>query len=267
MLFRSDALLDAGVQVTQAHIARDGTARSLPTGHRRGEQPPSTYTDLSAPALLDAPPESLEQLLAHVAASAPTTIVLPALHGPGDEDGSVVAVASASGLNFVGDTPTAAALGMQKPLAKATARACGIPTLPEFVVDAVAWGSDRHAVLQRLAAFAEVHAPTGALIGKPIAHGSSIGMRIARTAGEWPAAVDEALRYGEGAMLEPYLERARELEVAVLERRDGSVQSFGPGEVFPGREFYDYDAKYAPGVSRTATDSDLPASKIGRAHV
>ena len=59
-------------------------------------------------------------------------------------------------------------------------------------------------------------------------------------------------------MLEPYLERARELEVAVLERTDGTVQAFGPGEVFPGREFYDYDAKYAPGISRTTTSSDLP---------
>ena len=256
----ADALLDAGVQVAQAHIARDGTVRRLAAGHRRGEQPPSTYTDLSAPALIGVPTESLEQLLAHVAASAPTTIVVPALHGPGDEDGSVVAVAGALGLNFVGDTPTVAALGMQKPQAKAAARACGIPTLPDVVVDAVAWKSDRRAVLDRLAAFADLHAPTGALIGKPTAHGSSIGMRIARNPGEWPAAIDEALRYGERALLEPYLERARELEVAVLERRNGSVQSFGPGEVFPGHEFYDYEAKYAPGVSRTATESDLPAS-------
>jgi len=60
-------------------------------------------------------------------------------------------------------------------------------------------------------------------------------------------------------MLEPYLERARELEVAVLERTNGTAQAFGPGEVFPGHEFYDYDAKYAPGVSRTTTTSDLPA--------
>jgi len=84
-------------------------------------------------------------------------------------------------------------------------------------------------------------------------------MKIAHTSADWSDVVEEALRFGDCAMLEPYLERARELEVAVLEHTNGTVQAFGPGEVFPGREFYDYDAKYAPGISRTATSSDLPA--------
>jgi D-alanine-D-alanine ligase len=85
-------------------------------------------------------------------------------------------------------------------------------------------------------------------------------MKIAHASADWADAVEEALRFGDRAMLEPYLERARELEIAVLERTDGTVQAFGPGEVFPGREFYDYDAKYAPGISRTTTSSDLPAA-------
>jgi D-alanine-D-alanine ligase len=35
------------------------------------------------------------------------------------------------------------------------------------------------------------------------------------------------------------------------------VRAFGPGEVFPGREFYDYDAKYANGVSRTTVSPEI----------
>jgi D-alanine-D-alanine ligase len=35
------------------------------------------------------------------------------------------------------------------------------------------------------------------------------------------------------------------------------VRAFGPGEVFPGREFYDYDAKYASGVSRTTVRPEI----------
>ena len=252
------ALLDAGLHVTQAHIARDGSLRPLPATHRRGDLPGRAYTDLTAPVLLGAQPMALDTYLRSVAASAPATIVIPALHGPGDEDGTIAAAAAAAGLNYVGDTPAAAALGMDKPAFKALAREHGVATLPELVVTQGEWSRDRERVLESIAAFANEHTAIGALIGKPAAHGSSIGMKIAHTSDEWADAVEEALRFGDRAMLEPYLERARELEVAVLERTDGTVQAFGPGEVFPGREFYDYDAKYAPGISRTTTSSDLP---------
>ena len=252
------ALLDAGLDVTQAHIARDGSLRPLPAAHRRGDVAGGAYTDLTAPALLGAQSMSLDAYLKSVAASGPTTIVVPALHGPGDEDGTIAAAAAAAGLNYVGDAPAVAALGMDKPAFKALARAQGVATLPEFVITQGEWSADRVALLRAIAAFANEHTLTGALIGKPAAHGSSIGMKIAHTSSDWADAVDEALRFGDRAMLEPYLERARELEVAVLERSDGAVEAFGPGEVFPGREFYDYDAKYAPGVSRTTTSSDLP---------
>ncbi len=252
------ALLDAGLHVTQAHIARDGSLRPLPAAHRRGDLPGGAYTDLTAPALRGTQPMALDTYLQSVAASAPATIVVPALHGPGDEDGTIAAAAAAAGLNYVGDTPAVAALGMDKPRFKALAREGGVATLPELVITQREWSSDREGLLRAIAAFANEHTSTGALIGKPAAHGSSIGMKIAHTSADWADAVDEALRFGNRAMLEPYLERARELEVAVLERTNGSVQAFGPGEVFPGREFYDYDAKYAPGVSRTTTSSDLP---------
>ena len=254
------ALLDAGLAVTQAHIARDGSLRPLPAGHRRGDVAGGAYTDLSAPALLGAQPMSLDAYLESVAASAPRTIVIPALHGPGDEDGTIAAAAAAAGLNYVGDTPAVAALGMDKPAFKALAREHGVATLPELVITQGEWKSDRESLLRAIAAFANEHTTTGALIGKPAAHGSSIGMKIAHTSADWADAVEEALRFGDRAMLEPYLERARELEIAVLERTDGTAQAFGPGEVFPGREFYDYDAKYAPGISRTTTSSDLPAA-------
>lgn len=253
------ALLDAGLRVTQAHIARDGSVRELPVGHRRGDVAPALYTSLSAAGLRNHPPVPLADYLADVARSAPSTLVIPALHGPGDEDGTVVAAAARVGLNFVGDLPDVAQLGMDKPRFKALAREQGIPTLPELVVTASAWKLERARILVDIARFADEQTESGALIGKPAAHGSSIGMKIAHSAQEWSDAVEEALRFGDRAMLEPYLERARELEVAVLERADGSVVACGPGEVFPGREFYDYDAKYQPGLSRTTTSSDVPA--------
>ena len=175
------ALLDAGLHVAQAHIARDGSLRPLPVTHRRGDLPGGAYTDLTAPVLLGAQPMALDAYLRSVAASAPTTIVIPALHGPGDEDGTIAAAAAAAGLNYVGDTPAAAALGMDKPAFKALAREHGVATLPELVVTQGEWSRDRERVLESIAAFANEHTATGALIGKPAAHGSSIGMKIAHT--------------------------------------------------------------------------------------
>ena len=254
------ALLDAGLDVTQAHIARDGSVRQLPSGHRRGDLPGAAYTNLTAPLLQDLTPIALADYLRAIAAREPAMIVIPALHGPGDEDGTVAAAAAAAGLNYVGDSPAVAKLGMDKPGFKALSRRHGVPTLPELVITQQDWASDRERVVRDIATFANEQTESGALIGKPAAHGSSIGMKIAHGATEWSDAVDEALRFGDRAMLEPYLERARELEVALLERPDGSIQAYGPGEVFPGREFYDYDAKYAPGISRTTTSSDLPTA-------
>ena len=252
-------LLDAGLTVTQAHIARDGSLRPLPAAHRRGVDAASSYTDLTAPALSAVRPTTLDAYLHNVAASAPETVVIPALHGPGDEDGTIAAAAARAGLNYVGDTPSVAALGMDKPRFKALARDHGVATLPELVISQHEWRSDPEQVLRHVKAFSQEQTKAGALIGKPAAHGSSIGMKIAHSPAQWTEVIKEALRFGDRAMLEPYLERARELEVAVLERLDGTIQAFGPGEVFPGHEFYDYDAKYAPGVSRTSTVSDVPA--------
>jgi len=53
-------------------------------------------------------------------------------------------------------------------------------------------------------------------------------------------------------VVERYLDHPRELEVAVIGNDPAALEAFGPGEVFPGREFYDYVAKYADGVSEVA---------------
>ena len=68
-----------------------------------------------------------------------------------------------------------------------------------------------------------------------------------------------ALEYGDAALLEPYLTKPRELEIAVLERADGSIDSYGPGEVFSGREFYDYEAKYTDGITEHLIPAPVPS--------
>ena len=252
------ALIERGLDVAQVLIARSGRAALLPRGHLRDGRAPSEYTGESrAEALVELPFRSFGDLLRDLSVRLPDAVFVPALHGPGDESGEVQQLLDSHGLAFVGARPDAAALGMDKARFKDLAASLGLPTLPHMVVSAAQWGSARAEIESEISAFAAAHTAAGALMGKPVAHGSSIGMRIARTSAEWPLAVELALEYGDAALLEPYLTKPRELEIAVLERADGSIDSYGPGEVFSGREFYDYDAKYVDGVSRTTTTPDL----------
>ena len=57
--------------------------------------------------------------------------------------------------------------------------------------------------------------------------------------------------------LEPYLDHPRELETSVMGNSRADTVAYGPGEVIPGREFYDYIAKYRSDESRTVAQADL----------
>jgi D-alanine-D-alanine ligase len=87
--------------------------------------------------------------------------------------------------------------------------------------------------------------------------GSSVGMSIAHSPAERGAALDEAFRFDNLVIVERYLDDRRELEVAVIGNDPDALTAFGPGEIFPGHEFYDYVAKYSDGVSETSPAADL----------
>jgi D-alanine-D-alanine ligase len=92
---------------------------------------------------------------------------------------------------------------------------------------------------------------------KPARLGSSVGMTIAHAAGERAAALEEAFRFDSLALVERYLPSPRELEVSIIGNDPAAIEQFGPGEVIAGREFYDYIAKYTPGMSETSLTAEL----------
>ncbi len=95
---------------------------------------------------------------------------------------------------------------------------------------------------------------------KPARLGSSIGISIVHRPDEPPeleTAIGEALRFDDLVMAEPYLDHPRELEVAVVGDLAADLEVFGPGEVRPGREFYDYIAKYRSGSSTSDMTPEL----------
>ena len=71
------------------------------------------------------------------------------------------------------------------------------------------------------------------------------------------SALQDALRYDDLVILEPYLDHPRELETSVMGNSRADTVAYGPGEVIPGREFYDFIAKYRSDESRTVAQADL----------
>ena len=149
------------------------------------------------------------------------------------------------------------AVGMDKVLQKRLWRGLGLPVIDWRDVRASEWRARPEAVLGELEAFADRADPR--LMVKPARLGSSVGMTLAHTVAERAEALDLALRYDTLAIVERYLANARDLEIAVI-GNEPPLGIYGPGEIVAGHEFYDYAAKYTPGLSETSTHAEVPAS-------
>jgi len=250
------ALLDAGLDVRQVLLDLDGTWWWLPADHRRDERPASAYDD---PRSLGADgPITVGAALDRLAAEAPAPVVFIALHGPFGEDGTIQALLEAAGLAYTGAGVLASALGMDKVAQKRIWQGLGLPVVDSIEVRATTWGSNRAGVLGQLEAFAAAAAPPETrLMVKPARLGSSIGMTLAHAPEERASGLDLAFRYDDLAIVERYLPNARDIEVSVI-GNGPPLGVYGPGEIVAGHEFYDYAAKYTPGLSETSTHAELP---------
>lgn len=164
-----------------------------------------------------------------------TRCVFPVLHGPHGEDGTLQGWLELLGVPFVGADCTGSALAMDKSFAKHVLRSVGLPVLPWTDVAAEDFRADPEGVSARVTA--ERGLPC---FIKPARLGSSVGITKAGDAGAVRSGLEEALRHGRYALVEPFYE-ARELEVAVL---DGDPPLASPvGEIRP-KDWYSYAEKY-----------------------
>jgi D-alanine-D-alanine ligase len=251
----ADALQDAGHQMTRILIDLDGGWWWLPPDHRRGDRTPADYDD---PARLAAEgPLTAGAAIDRLAAVRPSPVVFLALHGPFGEDGTVQGLVETAGLAYTGSGIAASALGMDKAIFKRLARGLGLPVVDWREITAGRWARDQAGVLAELEAFAAAGGEPRLMI-KPARLGSSVGITLAHVPQERAAALDEAFRYDRLALAERYVPGARDLEVSVIGNDPGRLELYGPGEVLAGHEFYDYAAKYTPGLSETSTHAELP---------
>ena len=219
---------------------------ALAAGRAAAAQPATLLPDPESAALLQ-----VEKVAARPAAMSEVAhldVILPVLHGPNGEDGTVQGLLELAGIPYVGAGVVGSAVGMDKAIFKAVMQAHGIPVLPWKLVLKTAWLADAEAVLDEIEA-----ALAYPVFTKPANLGSSVGICKCTGRDELRRGLDEAARYDRRLVVEQGIP-ARELEVAVLGNEDPIASVVG--EVRPRRAFYDYVAKYmvAPG---SADESEL----------
>jgi D-alanine-D-alanine ligase len=248
------AALRESADVRMVLIDLEGAWWWLPAGHERGDRPASSYDD---PGSLAAEgPFRVGQAIDRLATADPAPLVFVALHGPFGEDGTVQALLEAAGVAYTGAGVAASAIGMDKAIFKRLIRGLGLPVVDWREIDVARWQTDRPGVLAELAAFTAAVGDERLMV-KPARLGSSVGMTIARDAAQRPAALDTAFQFDTLVLAERYLERPRELEVSIVGNAADALEPYGPGEILSGREFYDYVAKYTPGMSETSPHAEL----------
>jgi D-alanine-D-alanine ligase len=218
---------------------------------------PSAFDVEGEPVQPPAAPDRAELVPVHGdsdVAAVEIDVVLPLLHGPYGEDGTVQGMLELAGLPYVGSGVLGSAVGMDKVMMKRAFAACGLPQARYL------WfrdGGDLDGFCDQVDA--ELGLPC---FVKPANMGSSIGVGKAHDLAELRRAMDVALAYDETIVAEEFVD-GREIEVAVL--GDDPVEASVPGEVVPGAEFYDYADKYEDGRAQLLAPAPLSDAQTATA--
>ena len=184
-------------------------------------------------------------------------VVFPVLHGPWGEDGTVQGLCETAGVPYVGADVAASATGMDKALFHVLATAAGIPRVETVVVRHAEWLADPAAVRVNVATTTGFPA-----FAKPARLGSSFGISPVPGEADLAAALDLAFRHDDKALVE---RRAvgREVEVGLLGHDDPEASPVG--EIHHEADWYDHEAKYAPGGMRLQVPANISPQVAERA--
>ena len=180
----------------------------------------------------------------------PIDVVFPVLHGRFGEDGTVQGLLELARIAYVGCPVAASAIGMDKMFSKVVFDWAGIAQakwtwLLKYEIEK----NLEECVRKIEAKFAYP------IFVKPANAGSSVGITKANDGPSLQKALKIAAEHDEKIIIEEAI-AGREIECAVI----GNEEPFASpcAEIFPGKEFYDYEAKYQSTGSKTKVPADLP---------
>jgi D-alanine-D-alanine ligase len=174
-------------------------------------------------------------------------VVFPVLHGTFGEDGTIQGLFELAGIAYVGSGVLGSAAGMDKDVMKRLFAEAGLPIVKHVTLLRAEWEkAPRKAI-----ALVERSLKYPVFV-KPANLGSSVGISKAHDRAELSPTLTLAAKYDRKLIVEQGVggkarrggqpARAREFEVAVL--GNDSPKASVVGEIIPGKEFYDYEAKY-----------------------
>jgi D-alanine-D-alanine ligase len=193
-------------------------------------------------------------------------VVLPVLHGPYGEDGTIQGLLELAGVRYVGAGVLASAVSMDKEYMNLIFKAKGLPVGPFVVVRERDWPDVQEETLSVEAkrVLEDIEELGWPLFVKPARGGSSIGTSKAHTVDELRGAIATARQYDPKVLVEAAVDGV-EIEVSVLEGLDGAPPDTSlPGQLLidGGEEFWDFEAKYLDAASGMAIPAPIPDSAI-----
>jgi D-alanine-D-alanine ligase len=183
-------------------------------------------------------------------------VVLPLLHGPLGEDGTVQGLLEVAGVPYCGAGVAGSAAAMDKGIAKSLLAAAGLPQTRFLLLREAEIDPYPEAFSARVSD--ELGWP---VFVKPANMGSSIGITRVQRPIDLRAAIDTARRYDEFVIIEEEVTGARELEIGVLGWPD--LRTSLPGEIKPSHEFYDFEDKYLDGAAALDVPACIPEEVSG----
>jgi D-alanine-D-alanine ligase len=190
-----------------------------------GDSASTSQTPVSGQSCLDA--QSLD-------------VVFPVLHGTYGEDGTIQGLFELAGIAYVGSGVLGSSAGMDKDVMKRLFAQAKLPLVKHVTLLRSEWEKSPRKAVARIEAALKYP-----VFVKPANLGSSVGISKAHDRKELGPALTLAAKYDRKLVIEQGVGgkgKAREFEVAVLGNDDPNASVVG--EIVPGKEFYDYEAKY-----------------------
>ena len=185
-------------------------------------------------------------------------IIFPVLHGTFGEDGTIQGLFELADIPYVGAGVLGSAAGMDKDVMKSLFLASGLPIVRHITFLRGQYEANPKKVQKLIES--KLKYP---VFVKPANLGSSVGITKAHNRQELPDCIEEAAKYDRKIVIEQGVGgkngKAREIECSVLGNDD--PESSVPGEIVPGKEFYDYTAKYLDEGSQLIIPAKLTRSE------
>jgi D-alanine-D-alanine ligase len=180
-------------------------------------------------------------------------ICINALHGPYGEDGKIQKILEKLSFKFSHSSSEASRLGFNKELSKKALRNTKVLMLDHEILESRLINKEK---------LIEIFLKLGSFVLKPVASGSSFGVKIFKTINDINSFSNDLKQnlslYKEhkNLLLEKYI-KGRELTVAVVEKNKKSI-SVEVTEIISNMEFFNYKAKYSPNIATHILPAKIP---------